>query len=57
MKWTGPIYLPGRIYKLLSQEAKYALKKYTVEEIQKFRTSRNLNETDLIHDVYEHAQE
>ena len=26
-KWTGPIYLPGHIYKLLSQEAKYALQK------------------------------
>ena len=24
-KWTGPIYLPGHIYKLLSQEAKDAL--------------------------------
>ena len=24
-KWTGPMYLPGHIYKLLSQEAKYAL--------------------------------
>ena len=34
-KWTGPIYLPGHIYKLLSQEAKDALKKYNVEAIQK----------------------
>ena len=24
-KWTGPVYLPGHIYKLLSQEAKDAL--------------------------------
>ena len=24
-KWTGPIYLPGHIYKLLSEEAKDAL--------------------------------
>ena len=54
-KWTGPIYLPAHIYKLLSQEAKDALQKYNVEAIQKFKTSRNLNETDLIHDVYEHA--
>ena len=52
-KWTGPIYLPGHIYKLLSQEARDALQKYNVEAIQKFKTSRNLNETDLIHDVYE----
>ena len=26
-KWTGPIYLPAHIYKLLSQEAKDALQK------------------------------
>ena len=32
-------------------------KVYNVEAIQKFKTTRNLNETDLIHDVYEHAQE
>ena len=56
-KWTGPIYLPGHIYKLLSQEAKDAVQKYNVEAIQKFKTSRNLNETHLIHDVYEHTQE
>ena len=24
-KWTGPIYFPGHMYKLLSQEAKDAL--------------------------------
>ena len=28
-----------------------------VEAIQKFKASRNLNETELIHNVYEHAQE
>ena len=56
-KWTGPIYLPGHIYELLSQEAKHTLQKYNVEAIQKFKTSRNLYETDLIHDVYEHTQE
>ena len=56
-KWTGPIYLPGHIYKLLSQEAKDALQKYNVEAIQKFKVSRNLNETKLMHNVYEHAQE
>ena len=56
-KWTGPIYLPGHIYKLLSQEAKDALQKYNVEAIQKFMTSKKLNETDLIHDTYEHTHE
>ena len=55
-RWTGPIYLPGHIYKLLSQEAKDALQKYNVEAIQKFKASRNLNETELIHNVYEHTQ-
>ena len=30
-KWTGPIYLPGHIYKLLSQEAKDALQKYMLK--------------------------
>ena len=30
-KWTGPIYLPGHIYNLLSQEAKDALQKYNVQ--------------------------
>ena len=56
-KWTGPIYLPGHTYKLLSQEAKDVFQKYNVEAFQKFEASRNLNETDLIHDVYEHSQE
>ena len=56
-KWTGPIYLPAHIYKLLSQETKDTLQNYHVEAIQQFKTSRNLNETDLIHDTYEHAQE
>ena len=56
-KWTGSIYLPGHIFKLLSQEAKDALQKYNVEAIQKFKASRDLNETELIHNVYEYAQE
>ena len=56
-KWTGPIYLSGHMYKLLSQEAKDALQKYNLEAIQKFKASRNLNETDLIHDIYEHPQD
>ena len=56
-KWTGHIYLPGHIYKLLSQEAKDALQKYNVEAIQKFKPSRNLNETELVHNTYQHAQQ
>ena len=52
-KWTGPIYLPGHLYKLLSQEAKDALQEYNVEVIQNFNPSRNLHKTHLIHDVYE----
>ena len=52
-----PIYLPRHIYKLLSQEAKVALQEYYVEAIQKFKASRNLHETNLIHDVYEHTQD
>ena len=55
MDWS---YILARTYnKLLSQEALDALPKYNVEASQKFKTSRNSNETDLIHDVYEHAQE
>ena len=45
-KWTGPIYLPGHIYKHLSQEAKVDVQKYNVEAIQKFKASGNLNETE-----------
>ena len=54
---TGPIYLPGHIYNLLSQEAKDALQKYNVEAIQKYKASRNLNEIQLIHTISEHAQD
>ena len=49
--------MPRHIYKVLSQEAKDALQKYNVEAIQKFKASRNLNETEFIHNVCEHAQE
>ena len=49
--------MPGHIYKLLSQEANNALQKYNVEAIQKFKASRNLHETELMHNVYEHAQD
>ena len=45
-KWTGSIYLRGHIYRLLSQEAKDALQKYNVEAVQRFKASRNLNETE-----------
>ena len=56
-KWTGPIYLPSHIYNLLSQEAKAALQKYNVEAIQKFKASRNLNETQFIHTMSQHTQD
>ena len=56
-KWTGPIYLPIHIYNLLSQEAKDALQKYNVEAIQKFKASRNLNETQFTHTISEHTQD
>ena len=49
--------MPGHIYKLLSQETRDSLQKHNVEPIQKFKTTRHLNEADLIHDVYEHTQE
>ena len=52
-KWTGPIYLPGHKYEILSQEAEDALQKYNVEAIQMFKSSRNLHETTFIHDVHE----
>ena len=51
-KWTGPIYLLGHIYKLLSQEVKDALQKYNVEAIQKFKSSRNLLETIYLYMMY-----
>ena len=41
----------------MSKEAKDAIQKYNVDSIQKFKASRNLNETELMHNVYEHAQE
>ena len=41
----------------MSQEAKDALQKYNVEALQKSKASRNLYETELIHNVYEYAQE
>ena len=41
----------------MSQETKDALQKYNVEAIKKFKASRNLNETEIMHNVYEHAKE
>ena len=34
-RWTGPIYLPAHIYKLLSQEVKDALQKNLMQELLK----------------------
>ena len=55
MDWS--YLLAGHIYKLLSQEARDALQKYSVEAIQKFKSSRNLHETIFIHDVHEDTQD
>ena len=56
-KWTGPIYLPGHGYKLLSKEAKDTLQKYNVEAIQKFKSTRNLHETSFVPDLHENTQD
>ena len=34
-RWTGPIYLPAHIYKLLSQEVKDSLQKNIMQELLK----------------------
>ena len=39
-RWTGPIYLPAHIYKLLSQEVKDALQECNAEAIQKFKSTK-----------------
>ena len=49
--------MPNHIYNLLSQEAKDALQKYNVEAIQKFKASRNLNETQFILTMSQHTQD
>ena len=46
-RWTGPIYLPAHIYKLLSQEVKDASQNYTAEAIQKLKSTGNLHEIYL----------
>ena len=56
-RWTGPIYLPAHIYKLLSQEVKDALQKYNAEAIQKFKSTRKLHEINFLHDLHENTQD
>ena len=56
-RWTGPIYLPAHIYKLLSQDVKDALQTYNAEAIQKFKSSRNLHEINVLHDLHENIHE
>ena len=58
-RWTGLIYLPAHIYKLLSQEVKDALQKYrsNAEGIQKFKSTRTLHEINFLHDLHENTQE
>ena len=52
-RWTGPIYLPAHVYKLLSQEVKDALQNYNAEAIQKFKSTRNLHDINFLHDLHE----
>ena len=54
-KWTDPIYLPAHIENLLSQEAKDALQKYNVEAIPKLKSTRNLHETNFVHNQHENT--
>ena len=56
-RWTGPIYLPAHIYKLLSQEVNDALQKYNAEAIQKSKYIRNLHEIYFLHDLHENTQD
>ena len=55
MAWSS--LLDRNIYKLLSQEAKDGLQKYNVEAIQKFKSTRNLHETNFVHDLHENTQD
>ena len=55
MDWSYPL---ARTYiQILSQEAIDALQKYNVEAIQKFLFTRNLHQTNFIHDLYEKTQD
>ena len=56
-KWTGPIYLPGHIYKHLNREANNSLQKCNADAIQKFKSTRNLHKSNFIHDLHEDTQD
>ena len=56
-RWTGPIYLPAHIFKLLSQDVKDALQNYNAEAIQKFKSTRNMHEINFLHDLHENTQD
>ena len=49
--------MPAHIYKLLSQEVKAVLQKYNVVAIQKLKSTRNLHETNFVHDLHENTQD
>ena len=46
-KYDGPVYVPAKVYKLLSPEAVAALKKYNTEAINKFAKNRGIHVTDI----------
>ena len=55
MDWS---YILARTYiQLFEPRGKKYFTKYNVEATQKFKASRNLHETNLIHDIYEHEQD
>ena len=39
-QWDGPIYLPKSIYALMNEECKEAIKKYSLEALQKFHSRK-----------------
>ena len=47
MKYDGPVYAPGEVYRLLRPEAVVALKKYNTEAINKFAKKRGIHVTDI----------
>ena len=49
--------MPVHIYKLLSQEVKDALQKHNAEAIQKFKSTTNLHEINILHDLHENTQD
>ena len=46
-KYDGPVYVPAKVYKLLSPEAVVALKKYHTEAISKYAKKRGIHMTDI----------